>query len=217
MPAEQAAEQSAPGVPARGGVPVTVFTCVLSQPAPRRGVTTAAAAHHPATGQSYRPGSKNVLSWRGESRSPVPATPGAAEAQRSRPDTCRARANNIGGASVKPFLIGPAGAAAILAVCVSSAMAGPSTPDDDMDRFLNEPYPLAPQAAPAPPPQPAAPPRSKPAPAPKPFTEKRKRRPLPELAVEPAPRPTTTPDAVEAQRSRPDTCRARANKNGGRA
>jgi phospholipid-binding lipoprotein MlaA len=66
---------------------------------------------------------------------------------------------------VKPFLIGPAGAAAVLAVCVSSAMAGTSTPLYDMDKFLSEPYPLAPQAAPAPPPQPAAPPRSKPAPA----------------------------------------------------
>ncbi len=66
---------------------------------------------------------------------------------------------------MKPFFIGPAGAAAVLVVCVSSAMAGPSAPLYDMDRFLNEPYPLAPQAAPAPPPQPAAPPRSKPAPA----------------------------------------------------
>ncbi|MCH7788482.1 MAG: VacJ family lipoprotein [Acidobacteria bacterium] len=66
---------------------------------------------------------------------------------------------------MKPFLIGPARAAAVLAVCVSSAMPGMSTPLYDMDRFLSEPYPLAPQAAPAPPPQPAAPPRSKPAPA----------------------------------------------------
>ncbi len=66
---------------------------------------------------------------------------------------------------MKPFLIGPAGAAAVLAVCVSSAMPATSTPLYDMDRFLSEPYPLAPQAAPAPPPQPAAPPRSKPAPA----------------------------------------------------
>lgn len=91
---------------------------------------------------------------------------------------------------MKPFLIGPAGAAAVLAVCVSSAMAGSSTPLYDMDKFLGEPYPLAPRAAPAPPPQPAAPPRSKPAPAakPKPVSEQRKRRPLPELAAEPAPR-----------------------------
>ena len=96
---------------------------------------------------------------------------------------------------MKPVLIGPVGAAAVLAVCVSSAMAGPSTPYD-MDRFLGEPYPLAPQAAPAPPPQPAAPPWSKPAPAPKPkpVTEKRKRRPLPELALEPAPRRAPPPD-----------------------
>ena len=94
---------------------------------------------------------------------------------------------------MRPFLIGPA-AAAVLAVCVSSAMAGPSTPDDDMDRFLGQPYPLAPQAAPAPPPQPAAPPRSKPAPKPKPVTEKRKRRRLPELAAEPAPRRAPPPD-----------------------
>lgn len=97
---------------------------------------------------------------------------------------------------MKPFLIGPAGAAAVLAVCVSSAMAEPSTLLYDMDRFLGEPYPLAPQAAPAPPPQPAAPPRSKPAPAPKPkpVTEKRKRRRLPELALEPAPRRAPPPD-----------------------
>ena len=94
---------------------------------------------------------------------------------------------------MKPFLIGPA-AAAVLGVCVSSAMAGPSTSLYDRDRFLSESYPLAPQAAPAPPPRPAAPPRSKPAPKPKPVAEKRKRRPLPELAAEPAPRRAPPPD-----------------------
>lgn len=59
-------------------------------------------------------------------------------------------------------------------------MAGSSTPLFDMNRFLREPYPLAPQAAPAP--------------KPMPVTEKRKRRPLPELAAEPAPRRAPPPD-----------------------
>lgn len=78
-------------------------------------------------------------------------------------------------------------------------MAAPSGPGYDMDRFLNEPYPLAPQAAPVPPPQPVVAPRSRPAPTlkpkPKAVTEKRKRRPLPELAPEPAPRRAPPPDA----------------------